>query len=107
MKRYLPPFRIIDKNSKIPPTSFNLKKKKEQITVEPNYQVVLQDLLFKIEHPSVFRQQVINNNPFTLSHKDYVDFEVKEYRTVVDSHNGWKFLRQNKNQLKLELVVEN
>jgi hypothetical protein len=72
IKRYLPPFKIIDKNSRIAPTSFNLKKKKEQIVVEASHQLILNDLLLRIENVENFKKQLVNNNPFTFSHKDLV-----------------------------------
>lgn len=69
--------------------------------------MLLQDLLFKIEKPEFFRQQLLDNNPFTLSHKDYVDLELKEFNVLIDNHNGYKFIRQQKNKLSLELIVQN
>lgn len=48
LKKFLPPLRIVDKRSKIPPASFDLRKKKEPVWIQDSYQIVLQDLLFKI-----------------------------------------------------------
>lgn len=63
--------------------------------------------MLKIEDPSLFRRQLLESNPFTLSHKDLVELEVREYQVIVDNHNGWKFIREGRNQLALELVAEN
>jgi len=105
IKRYIPPFKIIDKNSKIAPTSFNLKKKKEQLIVDAHYGLTLTDMLLRIDNVNTFKTQIISNNPFTLSHKELVEYDIKEFRVVIDNHNGWKFFRQGRNEINLELVV--
>ena len=92
MKRYLPSYKIINKNSKLPPTNFNLKKKKEQITVDASYKITLQDLMIEINNPEQLRLQLLQSNPFTYSHKELIKLKIKEYRVIVDHHNGWKSL---------------
>jgi hypothetical protein len=51
MKKYLPPFKIINKGSKLAPVNFNLKKKKEKIIPDLSYQINLQEIFIKIEDP--------------------------------------------------------
>lgn len=42
-----------------------------------------------------------------MSHKEFVEFEIKEFTITLDMHNGWKFMNQNKNTLIMELIIEN
>lgn len=48
ISKFLPPLRIIDSNTKLPPTALNLKKKKDQLIADPPYKVTIQELMVRI-----------------------------------------------------------
>lgn len=48
--------------------------------------------MVEISNPEQLRVQLLQSNPFTYSHKELIALKIKEYRVIIDHHNGWKSL---------------